>query len=503
MKSRDHLQTQTFARRPSVSGALLALLACAGITLIALPLRGLLNPANLLVLYLLPVLWISASRGWLPGVLAAVLGVLAYDVFLVPPYYSIRVEDTQYLISLLILFAVALVVGRLTAQLKQEAHEAAQRETRTRALFNLALDLLAAQDVQAAMQIVDRHSQQLWNCRTQFLLPDEGGHLQCADAARPPSPMALAAAQALMDAAAHGKILPELSTTADACLIPLRSAGAWRGVLLLSQASRACPVLGPTEFATAWAALISLALDRIHYAALAQQASMAAESEALRNAILAAVSHDLRTPIASLAGLAGALVEQQSVDAHSMELCRAIEDEALRMDDMAGNLLQLARLQSGAPLDPQLQMLEEAVGPALKHVERALARHDLQIEIPAGLPLLRFDAVLIERVLCNLLSNAAHQAPTASRIRLSARELAEGVEVRVEDQGPGMAPQALARLLRDEDAPGGSGLGLWICQRILRAHGSSLQAEALEAGGMCFRFVLPRPKPGELKGALS
>jgi two-component system sensor histidine kinase KdpD len=301
----------------------------------------------------------------------------------------------------------------------------------------------------------------------------------------------LASARALFDAAGHGKQLPDVSSGADACLVPLRFGSEVRGVLVLLPGRQSGADPAPPAFLGAWAALICLALDRIRYAGLAQEAATAAEGERLRNAILAAVSHDLRTPIAGLTGLAGALQNQPGVDPVTASLCRAIEDEALRMEDMAGNLLQLARLSSGAPLDAQLQMLEEALGPALAHMERPLSQHKLELQIEEGLPLLRFDAVLIERVLCNLLSNAARQAPTGSRILLCARERGGGVQVSVQDQGPGMKDAALLRLQRDDDAPTGSGLGLWICQRILRAHGARLDAEPVAEGGMRFSFSLP------------
>lgn len=500
MKSSEEPQASTSTAGVPLSGALLAVLACAAVTLLALPLRAWLNPANLLVLYLLPVLWVAARSGWLPGVLAALLGVLAFDVFMVPPYYSVRVEDTQYLVSFAMLFAVALVVGRLTAQLKQEAQQAARREARTQALFELARELLGANDMQAALRIADRHSQRIWQCPTLILVADAKGRLLSVGGDPALAPAAHASAQALFDAAAQGKDMPALSSAAGACLIPLQSAHAWRGVLVLPGIERAHARLHSSEFTTAWAALINLALDRIHYAELAQQAGMAAQSERLRNAILAAVSHDLRTPIAALLGLTGALMSQPGGTVQCKALCRAIEDEALRMDDMAGNLLQLARLQSGAPLDAQLQMLEEAIGPALKHVEHALAQHRLQTAIAEGLPLLRFDAVLIERVLSNLLTNAARQAPGDSTILLSAQMVDDGVRICVEDQGPGMSAQALERLRREDDTPAGAGLGLWISQRILRAHGSRLQANVLPSGGMRFCFDLARPAASELEG---
>lgn len=477
------------ASAPPLAGSLMAVLACGAVTLVALPLRGLLNPANLLVLYLLPVLLVSARRGWMYGMLAAFLGVLAFDVFLVPPYYSLRVEDSQYLVSFAMLLGVALVVGRLTAQLKEEALAAAVREARTQALFDLARELLAANDGVAVEQAAARHGRQLWNCAAHLLTADEQGKLSSAGALPLPASV-VAGAQALFDAASHGKALPEISRLADACLIRLRDDKQLRGIMVLTPDHPGGAAPATDAFLGAWAALICLALDRIRFASLAQQAATATANERLRNAILAAVSHDLRTPLAALIGLTGALQAQPGLDANQADLCRAIEDEALRMDDMAGNLLQLARLSSGAPLDAQLQMLEESLGPALAHMQRPLAQHQLEVRMEEGLPLLRFDAVLIERVLCNLLSNAARHAPPGSRILLVARAVQAGVEVCVQDEGPGMSEAALSRLQREHEAPG-AGLGLWICQRILGAHGASLQALAAETGGMRFCFTLP------------
>jgi two-component system sensor histidine kinase KdpD len=227
------------------------------------------------------------------------------------------------------------------------------------------------------------------------------------------------------------------------------------------------------------------------------------ESERLRNSILSALSHDLRTPLTALLGLAESLaLTKPGLSGVQLELAAAIRDEAARMNALVNNLLDMARLEAGeVRLNRQWQPLEEVVGSAVKAREHLLASHAIRIELPKDLPLVEFDAVLIERVLCNLLENAAKYTPAQSEIRIEAKEQGAEMHVSVADNGPGLAPgseetifEKFTRGARESATPG-VGLGLTISRAIVEAHRGRIWAENDPAGGARFVFTLPLGTP--------
>ncbi|UUZ54752.1 hypothetical protein LP419_01530 [Massilia sp. H-1] len=227
------------------------------------------------------------------------------------------------------------------------------------------------------------------------------------------------------------------------------------------------------------------------------------ESERLRNSLLSAVSHDIRTPLAAIVGLSSTLASGVALDAATgRELARAIQDDALRMNGLVTNLLDMARLQTGGVhLNREWQMIEEVVGSALAGSARAIGAMEVAVALPPDLPLVAFDAVLIERVLCNLLENAARYAAAGGWIGIDAQ--AEGGELRVavEDRGPGLPPGAeealFAKFVRGqaESSREGVGLGLAICRSVVDAHGGRIRAQAGSRGGARFVFTLPLGTP--------
>jgi two-component system sensor histidine kinase KdpD len=226
------------------------------------------------------------------------------------------------------------------------------------------------------------------------------------------------------------------------------------------------------------------ARERLHLQEVAQAARMHAEAERLRNSVLASLSHDLRTPLTALLGLADTLALAQLPTPHH-ETARAVRDQAKGLATMVDNLLDLARLSSGAlPLRKEWQPLEEVVGAAIHLLEPALENRPLAVVLAADLPLLEFDAVLLQRVLGNLLDNAARYSPPGTAIRIEARRAAAEVEVAVQDGGPGFPV--------DGPRPG---LGLSICRAIVEAHGGRLALSNPAEGGARAAFSLPGGAP--------
>jgi two-component system sensor histidine kinase KdpD len=227
---------------------------------------------------------------------------------------------------------------------------------------------------------------------------------------------------------------------------------------------------------------------------------MSMESEQLRNTVLASLSHDLRTPLTALVGLADTLALAQLPPPHA-ETARTLRDQAAALAKMVANLLDLARLAAGGGMAPrkEWQALEELVGSAIKQLGGALDGHPVEIDLPADLPLLEFDAVLLERVLANLLDNAAKHAPADTAIRVEARRLADRVEVSVGNRGPGF-PSGLDLTMpfaRGGMRPG-TGLGLAIAKAIVEAHGGRLRLDNPPEGGARASFDLPLGTPPTL-----
>jgi two-component system sensor histidine kinase KdpD len=263
------------------------------------------------------------------------------------------------------------------------------------------------------------------------------------------------------------------------------------------------------ELLDAFAALAAIALERVHYVDVAQDAVVRMEGERLRNSLLAALSHDLRTPLTGLVGLSESLtLSRPPLAAAQMELANALRDEARRMSTLVANLLDMARIQSGGvKLNLQWQVVEETIGSALRACRWQLGARSVETSIPRGLPLVRFDATLIERVLCNLLENAGKYTPPAAHVTIAARAEDGRLFVAVCDDGPGLPAGREDALFekfvrgQQESPIAGVGLGLAICRAIVEAHGGSMRAWNRPGAGACFEFSLPLGDPPPLPDA--
>lgn len=276
-----------------------------------------------------------------------------------------------------------------------------------------------------------------------------------------------------------------------------------RGVLVIAPAdSRSIFLPEQQRLLETFASQIALALERVHYVEVAQDALLSMESERLRNSVLSAISHDLRTPLTAIIGLSSTLKEATAESAEREDLIDSIQEEAFRMNNLVTNLLDMARLQAGKiKLNRQWQMLEEVVGSAIRGLERPLSRHHIEVLLPRDLPLLEFDAVLIERVLANILDNAAKYTPAGSYIRITAEAKQGEIWVAVSDDGLGL-PDGMEHRIFDkftrgdpESAKSGVGLGLSICRAIVEAHGGRIWASNLPGQGAIFTFALPIGNP--------
>lgn len=489
---------------PIFSRYLLALALCALTTLLALPLRDWLDPANTVMLFLLAVFIVAVKLGRGPAAAAAFAGVALFDVFFVPPHLSLTVADAQYLVTFAVMLAVGLITAHLAARLAEREAAAQTRERETQRLYELARALGAALDLpQVVAGIVDFLGERAI-AATLLIDNGTGGEAHfVVEGARLPATVADRALEAYRQAGAtqthSARGSTAISDQAGYLLLPFRGATRVRGVLAAGPAHTDCrPLL------EAVASLAGIAIERLHYAEVAQRNELDAAAEKLRASILSSLSHDLRTPLTSLVGLADSLVDSaapQTVDVG--ETARRLRDQAEAMHRMVSNLLDLARLQTGrVRLNLQWQPLDEVVGSSLRLLDRVLDGRTVSVALPADLPLLQFDAVLIERVLCNLLDNAAKHSPPGAPIQLGTRLDAQTITVAVcnaDSRFPAPLVDRSGVALgegRGEGGVSGSGLGLILAKTIVAAHGGELQIGNSTAGA-CACFTLPRGKPPE------
>ncbi len=494
---------------------------CVGVTLISMPLAAHFDRSNIVAIFILAVVLVGVRLGRGPAALAAVLSVIAFDFFFVPPRFSFAVSDVQYLLTFCIMLAVGLITGQLTAGLRFQARVASHREERAGSLYEIARDLSGAAQIEQVVKISDESIQRTFRASAALLLPDAGGRLIAtapgADVSRNGSRLAveIGTAQWAFDRGQPAGFGTDTLPGSEILYIPLRAPIQARGVLAVKARNRRLlRIPEQRQLLDTFAALIAIALERVHYVGVAQDALLKMESERLRNSLLAALSHDLRTPLTVLQGLAESLaLTTPKLSAVQLETAEAIQDEARRMSTLVSNLLDMARIESGeVTLNLQWQPLEEVVGAALDAARAMLQRHRVVVQLPRDLPLVKIDAVLIERVLVNLFENVSKYTPPGSTVTLAAQVIGDRLSVSVADDGPGLPPgreeavfQKFTRGERESSTPG-VGLGLAICRAIIESHQGKITAAQRPGGGAVFTFTLPLgiPPPAvepEVQGA--
>jgi two-component system sensor histidine kinase KdpD len=479
---------------------------CAVATLVSLPLIKLFDLPNIAMMFLLAVVLSAVRYGLGPAVVASFINVAAFDFFFVPPRFSFAVSDVQYLLTFAIMLVVGLITAKLTSGLKFQARVSNRREQRVRALYEMSRDLSGALIPEQIAEICQRFAEASFGARTAIFLADDDNHMS--------NPIDIPGGVTAIDSGIcqwafdHGVEAGNGTDTlpgSPLLYIPLKAPMRTRGVLVL-EPHHPRRLMAPEQrrLLDTFARLIAISLERVHYVNVAQTTIVQMESERLRNSLLSAISHDLRTPLSVLVGLADSMLLGNSPPtAQQAEIARTMREEVLRMSSQVNNLLDMARLQAGAvKLNRQWQPLEEVVGSALKIMSSALSHHSISVSLPDDLPLLEFDAVLIERVLTNLLDNAAKYTPSGTSIMIGAAPgTGDTIAVWVEDNGPGLPAGREEEIFKKfergqkESATPGVGLGLAICRAIVEAHGGSIRAENRGGGGARFIFSLPRGKP--------
>ncbi|HYO09662.1 MAG TPA: sensor histidine kinase KdpD [Tepidisphaeraceae bacterium] len=457
---------------------------------------------NILMLYLLGVLWVATHHSRSAAVLASFLSVLAYDVIFVPPYYTVAVADRQYVVTFGVMLLAALVISTLTHRVRAQAEAARERERRTAVLFNLSRDLAAARSTEEITSAAVRHVADVIGRRTVLLLSDGDGRL----AQRGDSEIAQVVDGKSLGVAEwafkHGQVCGHGTHTLPASewtFVPLQASRGPVGVLGLH--ARPGDDGWPPDrrqLADAFASQTALAVERGKLADEARAAWERVEAEFLRNTLLSGVSHELRTPLAGITGAASALIEtgDKLSPRTREELLDTVVCESERMERLINNLLDMTRFESGGLIvKKEWQSVQEVIGAALNHLDRRLHGRRVTTHVAHDLPLVQMDAVLIEQVLVNLLDNAVEYTPPGTTIGIGAARTDEAVVVEVWDEGPGLPPgteqKVFQKFFRAAASRRGIGLGLAISRGIIDAHGGTISATNRTGGGALFRFTVP------------
>lgn len=469
---------------------------------------------NLVMIYLGAVVFIATFLGRGPAISASVLSVLTFDYLYVPPYYTLAVSDTQYGITLIVMLLISIIISSLTVRLRQTAENARKQERQTAVLYELSRKLAATQNFQEMLATATEHLTSIFDSRVAIFLPNESNNLQIqsGDIAAETEHRKLGVATWVYE---HGTIAgmgTDALPGARGIYLPLRTSRKTLGVMRL-EPSHPWKVADPDHMRIleAFANQIALGIERENLTRQTQNSKMEIEAERMRNTLLSSVSHDLRIPLTVIEGSASALIEGDKTltKQSKQELAQTIYEESHRLDRQVNNLLEMSRLQSGeVKINKEWHVLEEVVGTALSQLEIQLQTHPVTINIPSDLPMVNMDALLIERVLVNLIENAAKHTPSGTPIEISAQIQKNELVVEVSDRGPGL-PADTEELVFEKffrTSPGntrGIGLGLSICRAILQAHGGQIKAANRAGGGATFYFTLPMetfpfPELGEI-----
>jgi Osmosensitive K+ channel histidine kinase len=491
------------------SGVGFALLSCVVITLISSLLINFLAPLNIVMLYLLGVVFVALLYGRVSSSVSAIINVASFDFFFVTPRFSFAVSDVQYLLTFGVMLLIGLLIGQLTAWARYQARVAQYREERARNLFEMAKALSSVLTAEDVARIAEHFLKRSFRATSALLLPDEQQHLHIMG--RRQLQVDQAIAQWCFDRNEHAGMGTDTLPAATQRYVPLITPLQTLGILVLEPANlRMLMIPEQQRLLDTYALLIAVALERLRLAHVAEEAKLHSETERLRNALLAALSHDLRTPLTVLFAQAEMLMQSLTIDKspHTQQ-ANAIRAQVLGTTRLVNNLLDMARLESeGVHLRKEWQSLQEMVGSALTSLNIPLTGHPLNIQIPPDLPLLFCDGVLIERVLVNLLENGCKYAGDGVTIGIDVEVLEIEVLITVWNLGPEL-PIGQEKLIFEKFARGekesttpGVGLGLAICRAIIETHGGRIWAENRSGGGVNFYFTLPLQPLPELEPEL-
>ncbi|PWC40191.1 sensor histidine kinase KdpD [Azospirillum sp. TSO22-1] len=468
-------------------------------------LRLVLDLSNIALVFLTAVLASAVTGGLGPSLYASLASVLAFNFFFLPPLHTFTIADPENIVALFFFAVVAVIASNLAARVRAQAVTARQRAKTTEDLYLFSRKLAGVVTMDDLLWATAYQIAAMLKVRVVLLLPE--GETVAVRAGYPPEDVIedadLAAAKWAWEnnrpAGAGADTLPG----AKWLFLPMRTGRGAVGVVGIDT-GKPGTLLTPDQRRLLDALIdqAALAIERVTLAEDVDRARLAAETERLRSALLTSISHDLRTPLASILGSATSLNSYGPMldEAARKDLAATIQDEAERLNRFIANLLDMTRLESGAVRPRTLPVdLAEVVGSALERAGKILAGHRVEVDLAADLPMLELDSVLFEQVLFNLLDNAAKYAPAGSLIGVRAWREGGRVRIEVQDEGDGIPPADLERIFdkfyrvhAQDRQRAGTGLGLAICRGFVEAMGGTIAAgNRRDRAGALFTLTLP------------
>ncbi|HEY1710739.1 MAG TPA: sensor histidine kinase KdpD [Rhizomicrobium sp.] len=482
-----------------------------GALVIGFGLQQFLGITNTALVFLTAVLTSAITYGLWPALFASLVSVLAFNFFFLPPLYTLRIADPENVNALFFFAVVALIASNLTARVRSQAMVARERAKATEDLYLFSRKLAGVFTLDDLLWATTYQFAQMLKLRVVLLLPE--GESVALRAGYPPedilSDADIAAAKWVWD---HGTEAGRGANTlpgAKWLFLPMRTGRGTVGVVGLDS-EKAGPLLTPDQrrLFDALADQAALAIERVNLANDIDRNKLSIETERLRSALLTSISHDLRTPLASILGSASSLrayyttLDQAARD----ELLTSVLEEAERLNRFIANLLDMTRLESGA-VAPRLELIDpgDVVGSALRRASKVLGRHAVELFIEPDLPLLRLDPVLFEQAFFNLLDNAAKYSPEASKVHVRVVHIGDHVQLSVTDEGEGIPDEDVERVFdkfyrvrATDHKRAGTGLGLAISRGFVEAMGGTLSASNRDDGhGAVLTITLPVPESTE------
>lgn len=466
--------------------------------------------ANVVMVFLAAVAYVAFRYGRGPAILASVEAVLAFDFFFVLPHHTFAVADTEYVLTFAVMLAIGLAISALAARLKGQIESSRLRERRTSALYQLGRQLSSLSGSAFLVSAAGKQISDLCAAEVAVYFSRQNDSPEVAfgrETTIARHPVSVLVAQWVIE---HNRIAGAGTDTlpnAVALFLPLTASQQTLGAIAV-RVAEPDRLLEPDQrrLLESCANQLALALERDQMALAASEARIQAEAEQVRSTLLSSVSHDLKTPLAAIAGASSSLLEAPDSDpATRRELLQSISQEAHRLGRLLENILQMSRLESGASTpNKQWHVLEEIVGSALHRTRRELEFHPVTVRLPADLPLICVDGLLLEQVFVNLLENAVRYTPPGTTVTITAVHEGKWITISVADNGPGLVPGTEDRIFEKfyracpaADSGRGSGLGLAICRAVVQAHGGKITAANRPGGGAEFvvRLRLPDDTP--------
>ncbi|HTP78253.1 MAG TPA: sensor histidine kinase KdpD [Rhizomicrobium sp.] len=473
--------------------------------LVGLALQRTLGVSNVALVFLTAVLASAVTYGLWPALFASFIAMLAFNFFFLPPLYTFTIADPENVLALIVFLIVAVIASNLTGRVRLQALAARQRAKMTEDLYLFSRKLAGVVQLDDLLWATAHQIAQMLMVRVVLLLP--AGETIEVRAGFPPEDMIddadLAAAKWTWQHAQPAGRGADTLPGAKRLFLPMKTGRGTVGVIGLDSDATG-PILSPDQrrLLDALSDQAALAIERINLVADVDRTRLAAETERLRNALLTSISHDLRTPLASILGSATSLqTYRKSLDDKAQdELTAVIQEEAERLNRFIANLLDMTRLESGAVQSRNETVdIGDVIGSALQRATAVLAKHPIQLNLDAGLPMARGDPVLLEQVLFNILDNAAKYTPAGTSISLAARRDGERISLQIADEGPGLPEDARERVFDKfyrvhaaDTQRAGTGLGLAICRGFVEAMGGTITAANRGDGpGAVFTIILP------------